>query len=74
MQKVSANLEVAGRGLAITAIILSVVQPIILIALIFFGLLKGFWFIILFCFWPYLPDANLTGTKAMASATMPLEP
>jgi hypothetical protein len=23
---------------------------------------------------PYLPDANLTGTKAMASAAMPLEP
>jgi len=74
MQKVSANPEVAGKGHAITAIVLSVVQPIILIILIIFGSLKGFWFVILFNFWAFLPDANLTGTKAMASAAMPKVP
>jgi len=42
VQKAMANPEVVGKGHAITAIILSVVQPIILIALIFLGLLKGF--------------------------------
>lgn len=42
VQKAMANPKVAGMGHAITAIILSVVQPIILIALIFLGLLKGF--------------------------------
>ena len=42
VQKAMANPKVAGKGHAITAIILSVVQPIILIALIFLGLLKEF--------------------------------
>jgi uncharacterized protein YqgC (DUF456 family) len=42
IQKVSANPEVAGKGHAITAIVLSLVQPIILIILIIFGSLKGF--------------------------------
>lgn len=42
VQKAMANPKVAGMGHAITAIVLSVVQPIILIALILLGLLKGF--------------------------------
>jgi hypothetical protein len=42
MQKATANPEVAGMGHAITAIVLGVVQPIILIALLFLSLLKGF--------------------------------
>jgi hypothetical protein len=42
MQKAMANPEVAGMGHAIAAIVLGVVQPIILIALLFLSLLKGF--------------------------------
>lgn len=42
MQKATANPEVAGMGHAIAAIVLGVVQPIILIALLFLSLLKGF--------------------------------
>jgi uncharacterized protein YqgC (DUF456 family) len=42
MQKAMANPKVAGMGHAITAIVLGVVQSIILIALLFLSLLKGF--------------------------------
>jgi len=42
MQKATANPDVAGMGRAITRLVLGVVQSIILIALLFLSLLKGF--------------------------------